>query len=128
VFKPAEHGSTFGGNPLACAIGLEVLAMLREGEVQERSKVAGERMLRTIRDARIPAVEEIRGRGLWAGIQLAPAAMPARARCEELMRLGVLVKDTHESTIRLGPPLVIADDELDWALERILGVLERAGR
>jgi ornithine--oxo-acid transaminase len=128
VFKPGEHGSTFGGNPLACAIGLEVLAMLREGEVQERSKVAGERMLRTIRDARLPAVEEIRGRGLWAGIQLAPDAMPARARCEELMRIGVLAKDTHESTIRLAPPLVIADDELDWALERILGVLERAGR
>ncbi|MGZ4147952.1 MAG: ornithine--oxo-acid transaminase [Actinomycetota bacterium] len=128
VFKPGEHGSTFGGNPLACAIGLEVLAMLREGEVQERSKVAGERMLRTIRDANLPAVKEVRGRGLWAGIQLVPDAMPARARCEELMRLGVLAKDTHESTIRLAPPLVITDDELDWALERILGVLERAGR
>ncbi|MGZ4115123.1 MAG: ornithine--oxo-acid transaminase [Actinomycetota bacterium] len=128
VFKPGEHGSTFGGNPLACAIGLEVLAMLREGEVQERSKVAGERMLRTIRDATLPAVKEVRGRGLWAGIQLVPDAMPARARCEELMRLGVLAKDTHESTIRLAPPLVITDAELDWALERILGVLERAGR
>jgi ornithine--oxo-acid transaminase len=127
VFGPGEHGSTFGGNPLACAIGLEVLAMLREGEIQERSKVAGERMLRTLRDASLPAVEEIRGRGLWAGVQLVPDAMPARARCEELMRLGVLAKDTHESTIRLAPPLVIADDELDWALERILGVLERAG-
>jgi ornithine--oxo-acid transaminase len=127
VFAPGEHGSTFGGNPLACAIGLEVLAMLREGEVQERSRVAGERMLSAIREANLPAVREVRGRGLWAGIELAPGAMPARARCEELMRQGVLAKDTHESTIRLAPPLTIADDELDWALERILGVLERAG-
>jgi ornithine--oxo-acid transaminase len=126
VFKPGEHGSTFGGNPLACAIGLEVLAMLREGEVQERSRVAGERMLAALRAARSPAVHEVRGRGLWAGVQLVPEAMPARARCEELMRLGVLAKDTHESTIRLAPPLVISDEELDWALERILGILERA--
>jgi ornithine--oxo-acid transaminase len=128
VFKPGEHGSTFGGNPLACAIGLEVLAMLREGEVQERSHVAGERMLATLRDANLGAVKEVRGRGLWAGIQLVPDAMPARTRCEELMGQGVLAKDTHESTIRLAPPLTIADDELDWALERILGVLETAGR
>jgi ornithine--oxo-acid transaminase len=127
VFGPGEHGSTFGGNPLACAIGLEVLAMLREGEVQERSKVAGERMLSAVRNAGVPAVKEVRGRGLWAGIELIPDAMPARARCEELMRQGVLAKDTHESTIRLAPPLTIADEELDWALERILGVLERAG-
>jgi ornithine--oxo-acid transaminase len=128
VFNPGEHGSTFGGNPLACAIGLEVLAMLREGEVQERSRVAGERMLSALRDASLLAVHEVRGRGLWAGIQLVPQAMPARGRCEELMRQGVLAKDTHESTIRLAPPLTIADDDLDWALERILGVLDGAGR
>jgi ornithine--oxo-acid transaminase len=128
VFNPGEHGSTFGGNPLACAIGLEVLAMLREGEVQERSRVAGDRMFRTLREANLPSVKEIRGRGLWAGIQLVPDAMPARARCEEMMRQGVLAKDTHESTIRLAPPLVISDEELDWSLERILGVLEAAGR
>jgi len=128
VFKPGEHGSTFGGNPLACAIGLEVLAMLREGEVQERSRVAGERMFRTLREANLPSVKEVRGRGLWAGIQLVPDAMPARARCEEMMRQGVLAKDTHESTIRLAPPLVISDEELDWSLERIVGVLEAAGR
>jgi ornithine--oxo-acid transaminase len=126
VFKPGEHGSTFGGNPLACAIGLEVLAMLREGDVQQRSRIAGERMLATIRDANLPAVKEVRGRGLWAGIDLGPDAMPARARCEELMRAGVLAKDTHETTIRLAPPLVISDEDLDWALERILGVLRAA--
>jgi ornithine--oxo-acid transaminase len=128
VFGPGEHGSTFGGNPLACAIGLEVLAMLREGEVQERSRVAGEQMLGALRTAGLGAVQEIRGRGLWAGIQLVPEAMPARARCEELMRTGVLAKDTHESTIRLAPPLTIRDDELDWALERVLGVLGAVAR
>jgi ornithine--oxo-acid transaminase len=128
VFKPGEHGSTFGGNPLACAIGLEVFAMLREGEVQERSRVAGERMLGVLRDANLGAVQEVRGRGLWAGIQLVPEAMPARARCEELLGRGVLAKDTHESTIRLAPPLTITDDELDWALERILGVLDGVAR
>jgi ornithine--oxo-acid transaminase len=85
-------------------------------------------MLTALREANLPAVEEIRGRGLWAGIQLVPEAMPARRRCEELMRRGVLAKDTHESTIRLAPPLTITDDELEWALERILGVLEAAGR
>jgi ornithine--oxo-acid transaminase len=128
VFGPGEHGSTFGGNPLACAIGLEVLAMLREGEVQERSRIAGERMLGALRTAGRGAVQEVRGRGLWAGIQVAPDAMPARARCEELMRAGVLAKDTQESTIRLAPPLTIRDDELDWALERVLGVLEAVAR
>jgi ornithine--oxo-acid transaminase len=125
VFKPGEHGSTFGGNPLACAIGLEVLAMLRTGELQERSRVAGEHMLGTLRSAGLAAVEEVRGRGLWAGIQLVPEARPARARCEELLGVGVLAKDTHERTIRLAPPLTISDEDLDWALERILGVLER---
>jgi ornithine--oxo-acid transaminase len=128
VFGPGEHGSTFGGNPLACAIGLEVLALLREGEVQERSRVAGERMLAALRDASLPAVKEVRGRGLWAGIQLVTDAMPARARCEELMGRGVLAKDTHESTIRLAPPLTITDEELDWALERVLAVLDAAAR
>ncbi len=128
VFRPGEHGSTFGGNPLACAIGREVIELLRTGEYQERSRVAGARMASALREAHLPAVKEIRARGLWAGIELVPDAMPARARCEELMGRGVLAKDTHESTIRLAPPLVIADDELDWALERVLGVLEQAGR
>jgi ornithine--oxo-acid transaminase len=127
VFTPGTHGSTFGGNPLACAIGLEVLAILRTGELQERSAKLGEHMLRTLRDAGLPAVEEVRGRGLWAGIQLTADAMSARARCEELMGRGVLAKDTHESTIRLAPPLVISEADLDWALERVLGVLQAAG-
>ncbi len=128
VLRPGEHGSTFGGNPLACAIGREVIRILRTGELQERSRALGERMLRTLREADLPAVKEVRGLGLWAGVELVPDAMPGRARCEELLGRGVLAKDTHESTIRLAPPLVIAEEDLAWGLERVVEVLAGAGR
>ena len=126
VLTPGTHGSTFGGNPLACAIGREVVRILQTGELQERSRKLGEHMLTTLRDASLPAVKEVRGRGLWAGVELVPDAVPARAHCERLLERGVLAKDTHETTIRLAPPLVISEEDLDWALERILGVLEEA--
>jgi ornithine--oxo-acid transaminase len=126
VFKPGEHGSTFGGNPIACAIGREVLRILRTGEFQEASRTNGEYMLKTLAEAGIPTVEKIRGRGLWAGIQLVPEARPARRTAERLLEAGVLAKDTHESTIRLAPPLTITREELDWALERIVPALEAA--
>jgi ornithine--oxo-acid transaminase len=128
VFTPGSHGSTFGGNPLACAIGLAALKILETGELQERSAKLGEHMLRTLRDAELPAVVEVRGRGLWAGIEIVPSAGTARELCERLMELGVLAKDTHESTIRLAPPLVISEEDLDWALERVIDVLSAAGR
>lgn len=124
VYKPGEHGSTFGGNPIACAIGRRVITLLRTGELQEASRDLGDHLLKTLRESGLPAVEEVRGRGLWAGIQLTPEARPARGVAERLMTRGVLAKDTHESTIRLAPPLVIEREDLDWALERILGVLE----
>jgi ornithine--oxo-acid transaminase len=123
VFRPGEHGSTFGGNPLACAIGIEVIDLLRTGEYQLNSADLGAWLLEEIRDARIPAVTEIRGRGLWIGIDLAPAAGTARAACERLMARGILAKDTHERTIRLAPPLVIERGELEWAIERLVDVL-----
>jgi ornithine--oxo-acid transaminase len=126
VFKPGEHGSTFGGNPIACAIGSEVLRILRSGEFQEASRTNGEYLLKTLAEAGVPTVEEIRGRGLWAGIQLTPEARPARKTAERLLEDGILAKDTHESTIRLAPPLTITREELDWALERILPALEEA--
>jgi ornithine--oxo-acid transaminase len=126
VFKPGEHGSTFGGNPIACAIGREVLRILRTGEFQEASRANGEYMLKTLAEAGVPTVEEIRGRGLWAGIQLIPEARPARKTAERLLGAGILAKDTHESTIRLAPPLTITREELDWALERILPTLGSA--
>lgn len=126
IYQPGEHGSTFGGNPLACAIGRRVVAMLRTGEVQEASARLGANLHAALREADLPAVEEIRGRGLWAGIQLVPAARPARRSAERLLEEGVLAKDTHESTLRLAPPLVISQEELEWGLERILPVLGTA--
>ena len=126
VIGPGEHGSTFGGNPLACAVGLEVLDILRSGEYQARSADLGAWLLDALRDAGLPNVAEVRGRGLWIGIVLRPEAGTARAACERLMTQGVLAKDTHETTIRLAPPLSIERDDLEWALERIEGVLASA--
>jgi ornithine--oxo-acid transaminase len=127
VFKPGEHGSTFGGNPIACAIGRKVVAMLRRGEYQAVSQELGDYLLKSLREADLPTVEEVRGRGLWAGIQLTPDARPARKVAEKLLEHGILAKDTHESTIRLAPPLVITREDIDWALERIVPALEQAG-
>lgn len=123
VFKPGEHGSTFGGNPLAAAIGTEVIAMLNTGEFQERSRTLGDHMLGRLRAEAPSTVAEIRGRGLWAGVQLHPGQESARSRCERLMVDGVLAKDTHETTIRLAPPLVIDQDDLDLAIDKLLKVL-----
>jgi ornithine--oxo-acid transaminase len=126
VFRPGEHGSTFGGNPLACAIGIEVIDLLRSGEFQRNSAELGAWLLGELRAANVPTVTEVRGRGLWIGIDLAPSAGTARQACERLMTAGILAKDTHESTIRLAPPLVIERGELEWALERLLPVLASA--
>ncbi|MQY03809.1 ornithine--oxo-acid transaminase [Actinomadura macrotermitis] len=116
VFKPGQHGSTFGGNPLACAIGREVIAMLRTGEFQERSRELGAHMHRRLGALPADLVREVRGRGLWAGVEL-----PGRARpvSERLMELGVLAKETHETTLRLAPPLTISRADLDWALDQL---------
>ncbi|HSR22305.1 MAG TPA: ornithine--oxo-acid transaminase, partial [Candidatus Eisenbacteria bacterium] len=123
VFRPGEHGSTFGGNPLACAIGREVIRMLATGEPQRQAAELGQRMLAGLRDGLDPATAQVRGRGLWAGVQLAPGSTPARTRCEKLAEVGVLVKETHETTVRVVPPLVITAEELDWGLERLVPVL-----
>ncbi|GBC86575.1 Ornithine aminotransferase [bacterium HR12] len=127
LFRPGEHGSTFGGNPLACAIGRKVIELLRTGEYQRRSAELGAWLLERLRAADLPTVEQVRGRGLWVGIELRPEAGTARAACERLLEAGILAKDTHETTIRLAPPLVITRDELEWALERILPILASAG-
>jgi ornithine--oxo-acid transaminase len=126
VYKPGQHGSTFGGNPVACAIGRRVVALLRTGEYQEASTRLGEYLHKALGGADLPTVEEVRGRGLWAGIHLVEPARPARRSAERLLERGVLAKDTHESTLRLAPPLVITQRELEWGLERILPVLESA--
>jgi ornithine--oxo-acid transaminase len=128
VFKPGEHGSTFGGNPLACAIGVEVIDLLREGTYQRASAELGAWLLQALRAADIPQVSEIRGRGLWIGIDLELGAGTARAACERLMQRGILAKDTHESTIRLAPPLCVTREDLGWALERIVDVISTPSR
>jgi ornithine--oxo-acid transaminase len=129
VFRPGEHGSTFGGNPLACAIGIEVLRLLATGEYQRRSDELGTSLIERLRtDVPAGAVSEVRGKGLWIGIELSPEAAPARAVCERLMEMGVLAKDTQETTVRLAPPLCVTQEDLDWASERILTALgERLG-
>jgi ornithine--oxo-acid transaminase len=117
VLHPGEHGSTFGGNPLACAVAREVIAMLGTGEYQARAARLGERM--HARLAMLPGsvVREVRGRGLWAGVSF--AALDGREACRRLAEHGVLAKETHGNVIRLAPPLVITEAELDWGLDRI---------
>ncbi|WP_329147481.1 ornithine--oxo-acid transaminase [Streptomyces sp. NBC_01456] len=125
VFAPGEHGSTFGGNPLACAVALEVVAMLRTGEFQQRAAELGEHLHSELAQlAAGGAVAAVRGRGLWAGIDIDPSRGTGRELSEQLMARGVLVKDTHGSTLRLAPPLVISKEDLDWGLDQLRGVLE----
>jgi ornithine--oxo-acid transaminase len=124
VLKPGEHGSTFGGNPLAAAVGLAVIGLLSTGEYQERARVLGERLQLGLRRLIGSGVVEVRGAGLWAGIDIDPSLATGRRVCELLMERGVLAKDTHGSTIRLAPPIVVEPEDLDWAVEQLEAVLE----
>ncbi len=117
VFKPGQHGSTFGGNPLGCAIAREVIAMLGTGEFQERSAKLGTHLHDRLNGLPASAVREVRGRGLWAGIEF--TGHNGRDVSERLMAAGVLAKDTHVTTIRLAPPLMISQDDLDWAIDKL---------
>ncbi|WCD88217.1 Ornithine aminotransferase [Streptomyces xanthophaeus] len=124
VFRPGQHGSTFGGNPLACAVALEVVAMLRTGEYQQRATELGEHLHRELNLlVGGGAVTAVRGRGLWAGVDVDPSRGTGREISEKLMELGVLVKDTHGSTLRIAPPLVISKEDLDWGLDQLRSVL-----
>jgi ornithine--oxo-acid transaminase len=116
VLKPGEHGSTFGGNPLACAIARAALKVLIEEGMVENACVMGARFLNGLRQIKSSAIKEIRGRGLMIAIELKPQAGGARRYCDALRQRGVLCKDTHHHTIRVSPPLVITPDEIDWAL------------
>ena len=118
VFTPGSHGSTFGGNPLAAAVGLEALHVIRYEGLVEKSRVLGVRMLERLRAIKSPALKDVRGRGLWVGAEIEPAVASARTACERLLDKGVLSKETHRTVVRLAPPLVIARDDLDWALDR----------
>lgn len=124
VFRPGEHGSTFGGNPLACAVGLEVIAMLRTGEFQERAAELGNLLHRRLAEiAGSGRVTAVRGRGLWAGVDVDPGVGSGRVVSERLLERGVLVKDTHGATVRVAPPLTIEEEDLEWGVEQLWGVL-----
>ncbi|QIG45682.1 ornithine--oxo-acid transaminase [Nocardioides anomalus] len=123
VLKPGQHGSTFGGNPLACAVGLTVVELLRTGEFQARATDLGV-LLRSRLEALVGhGVVGVRTRGLWAGVDIDPAIGTGREVCEALMARGVLAKDTHGSTIRLAPPLVVSPEDLSWGLDQLADVV-----
>src|SRR5271167_4150430 len=121
VFHPGDHGSTFGGNPLACAVARTALQVLIEEKLVERSAEMGEYFLSQLRTMRSPDVKEIRGKGLWIGIELHG---PARPYCEALKEDGILCKETHDKVIRIAPPLTITREEIDWGFERIRRLIE----
>ena len=123
VFNPGYHGSTYGGNPLAAAVAREALRVLVEEGLVERSASLGDYLLDRLSSLRSPHVKEIRGKGLWIGIELHREAGGARRFCEALAGEGLLCKETHDHVIRIAPPLVITRDEVDWAFERIARVL-----
>jgi ornithine--oxo-acid transaminase len=123
VFTPGSHGSTFGGNPLACAIARKVVEILKTGKYQRNAKEMGAYLLEQLRAIKTDKIKELRARGLWVGIEFKQEAGAARKYCEELLQAGMLCKDTHAQTMRLAPPLCITKDELDWALERLRKVL-----
>ena len=117
VFQPGQHGSTFGGNPLACAVGREVIALLATGDYQNRSAKLGAHLHDRLSALPRDVVRQVRGRGLWAGIEF--TSLPGRVACERLAAHGVLAKDTHGTAIRLAPPLVISEPDLDWGLDQL---------
>jgi ornithine--oxo-acid transaminase len=123
VIRPGEHGSTFGGNPLASAVGLRVVEMLASGEFQTRAKALGEHLAQGLDTLIGHGVTAVRVAGLWAGVDIDPAAGRGREIAEKLLARGVLVKDTHGQTIRIAPPLTIRATEIDWAIEQIRRVL-----
>jgi ornithine--oxo-acid transaminase len=126
VLRPGEHGSTFGGNPLACAVARAALRVLVEEGLIENAATQGSYFLAEMRKWKHPAIREVRGRGLMLAIEFHPAAGGARPVCERLKQAGLLCKETHEHTVRIAPPLVIRRDEIDWALERIAKALPTA--
>jgi ornithine--oxo-acid transaminase len=122
VFNPGDHGSTFGGNPLACAVARTALRVLVEERLVENSAEMGAYFLDRLQSLRSPDLKEVRGRGLWIGIEL---RTPARPYCEALKEQGILCKETHDKVLRIAPPLTIAREEIDWAFERIRKVIEK---
>ncbi len=120
VFNPGSHGSTFGGNPLACAVSVAALDVIVEEKLAERSNELGEYMMDELRKIDNPIIKEVRGKGLFIGMELTETA---REYCEELMKEGLLCKETHDYVIRFAPPLIISKEDLDWAIDKIKQVM-----
>jgi ornithine--oxo-acid transaminase len=125
VFNPGDHGSTFGGNPLACAVANEALSVLIDEGLIENARAQGDYLMESLSEINSPHIQEIRGRGLHIGVELKPEAGEARRFCEALKDEGLLCKETHQTVIRFAPPLTITRDDIDWSLERIEKVLTR---
>lgn len=123
VFTPGSHGSTFGGNPVAAAVGLMALGVLEKENLTGNSAVMGDYLMSKLRGLNSNIICDIRGQGLWIGVELKKDAGGARKYCEQLMKLGLLCKETHENVIRLAPPLVITKSEIDWAFDKLKEVL-----
>jgi len=128
VFTPGDHGSTFGGNPLGAAIGLEALNILVEDRLAEHSAELGEYLITALRKIDSPLIKDVRGRGLFIGLEIDPALGSARTACEALMEHGLLSKETHDTVVRLAPPLVIEKADIDWAVETLRDVLSEMDR
>ena len=124
IFVPGTHGSTFGGNPLAAAVGLEALDILVEEKLPQRSMEMGSYLMSKLLELDSPLIDEVRGSGLFVGVEIDPAVGSAREVCERLMDRGLLSKETHETVVRLAPPLVITREEIDWAVQQIREVLQ----
>lgn len=124
VFEPGSHGSTFGGNPLASAIALKALELLEEDNMAQNSAKLGDFMMGALREIKSPLIKDVRGKGLWIGLEIDTSKVSARKVCEAFMKAGILTKEAHDTVIRLAPPLVITEKECQWALERIPQALD----
>lgn len=124
VFHPGDHGSTFGGNPLAAAVGLKALDLLIDDQLAEKSATMGAHLVTKLREIDSPLISDVRGRGLFIGIEINSTVGSARSICEALMQRGILSKETHETVVRLAPPLTISREEIDWAVTQIVAVIQ----
>jgi len=128
VFRPGDHGSTFGGNPLAAAVALEALAVLFDEKLLERSAELGDYLLAQLKTVKSPLIRDIRGKGLFIGVEIDARKTDARAIVDRLLARDVLSKDTHGTVVRFAPPLVIDREQLDWAIEQVRAVFRELGK
>jgi ornithine--oxo-acid transaminase len=124
VFNPGSHGSTFGGNPLACRVALEGLRILQEDNLVERSAALGDYLIGQLRRISSPLIQDVRGKGLWVGVEIDPNCASARLVCEQLAERGILSKETHETVVRFAPPLVSTKEQIDFAITQFFEVLK----